>query len=226
MRIRYSNCRAIVSLRGLVRLRLKVRRCEDRSCGRYHRAWRPEAEGALALPQHEFGLDVIALVGSLRYREHRSVPEIHRELDRRGVAASERSVLLERYDELVAASAGTAPHREALERQGRGILAVDGLQPDVGHEVLWVIRECLSGLVLLARALLSSTANDLAGLLREVADELAAIGVPVVGVVSDGQHSIRLAVATVWPDVPHQFSITCARRRCRSMRPTGTPRRS
>src|SRR5512133_3667166 len=105
MRIRYSNRRAIVSLRGLVRLRLKIRRCEDRSCGRYHRAWRPEAEGALALPQHEFGLDVIALVGSLRYREHRSVPEIHRELDRRGVAASERSVLLERYDELVAASA-------------------------------------------------------------------------------------------------------------------------
>ena len=205
MRIRYSNRRAIVSLRGLVRLRLKIRRCEDRSCGRYHQAWRPEAEAALALPQHEFGLDVIALVGTLRYREHRSVPEIHQELSRRGVAICERSVLLERYDELVAASAGAAAHRETLERQGRAILAIDGLQPDVGHEVLWVIRECLSGLVLLARALLSSACPDLAGLLREVAAELAAIGVPVVGVVSDGQHSIRLAVGTVWPDVPHQL---------------------
>src|SRR6187431_1508530 len=207
MRIRYTNRRAIVSLRGLVRLRLKIRRCEDRSCGRYHQAWRPEAEGSLALPQHEFGLDVIALIGNLRYREHRSVPEIHRELDRRGVAVSQRSVtnLLDRYDELVAASAGTAAHRETLERQGRAILAVDGLQPDVGHEVLWVIRECLSGLVLLARSLLSSTATDLASLLREVANALAAIGVPVVGVVSDGQPSIRLAVGTVWPDVPHQL---------------------
>jgi RNase P subunit RPR2 len=28
MRIRYSNHRAIVSLRGLVRVRLKIRRCE------------------------------------------------------------------------------------------------------------------------------------------------------------------------------------------------------
>jgi hypothetical protein len=207
MRIRYSNRRAIVSLRGLVRLRLKIRRCEDRSCGRYHQAWRPEAEAALALPQHEFGLDVIALVGALRYREHRSVPEIHQELSRRGVAICERSVtnLLERYDELVAASAGAAAHRETLERQGRAILAIDGLQPDVGHEVLWVIRECLSGLVLLARALLSSACPDLAGLLREVAAELAALGVPVVGVVSDGQHSIRLAVGKVWPDVPHQL---------------------
>jgi hypothetical protein len=69
--------------------------------------------------------------------------------------------------------------------------------------VLWVIRECLSGL--LARALLASACNDLAGLLREVAADLAAIGISVVGVVSDGQHSIRLAVAQVWPDVPHQL---------------------
>jgi hypothetical protein len=28
-------------------------------------AYRPEAEGAIALPQHEFGLDVMALVGVL-----------------------------------------------------------------------------------------------------------------------------------------------------------------
>src|SRR3954449_1699646 len=198
MRIRYSNRRAIVSLRGLVRLRLKIRRCESRSCGRYHQAWRPEAEAALALPQHEFGLDVIALVGALRYREHRSVPEIHQELSRRGVAICERSVLLERYDELVAASAGAAAHRETLGPGDPG-----DLQPDVGHEVLWVIRECLSGLVLLARALLSSACDDLAGLLREVAADLAALGVPVNG--SDGQHSIRLAIARVWPDVPHQL---------------------
>ena len=31
-------------------------------------------------------MDVIALTGTLRYREHRSVPELHRELSRRGVA--------------------------------------------------------------------------------------------------------------------------------------------
>jgi hypothetical protein len=71
------------------------------------------------------------------------------------------------------------------------ILAMDGLQPDVGREVLWVIRDCLSGEMLLARSLLSSTAADLAPLLREVA---AVVGVPVVGVVSDGQTSIRCAV--------------------------------
>ena len=63
-----------------------------------------EEEGRLALPVHEFGLDVVALIGTLRYGEHRTVPEIHQELRRRDVAIAERSVtnLLDRYDELLA----------------------------------------------------------------------------------------------------------------------------
>jgi hypothetical protein len=89
-----------------------------------------------------------------------------------------------------------------LRGQRGVILALDGLQPDVGHEVLWVVRDCLSGEVLLARSLLSATAEDLAPLLREVA---GAVGVPVLGVVSDGQTSIRRAVERALPGVPHQL---------------------
>jgi hypothetical protein len=204
-RIRYENHRTLVTLSGLVRLRLKVRRCEHDGCARQHVAYRPEAEGAIALAQHEFGLDVIALVGTLRHRDHRSVPEIHTVLRERGVEIAERSVtnLLDRYDELLATSLTSSGRlRTVLAKQGRAILALDGMQPDVGHEVLWVIRDCLSGEVLLARSLLSGTANDLVPLLREVTD---GIGVPVEGVVSDGQTSIRRAVAAALPGVPHQL---------------------
>src|SRR3954454_5168620 len=89
MRLRYENRRTLVLLlAGAVRLRLAIRRCEREACARYRVAYRPEAEGAIALPQHEFGLDVIALVGMLRHREHRSVPEIHAILRQRGVAES------------------------------------------------------------------------------------------------------------------------------------------
>ena len=205
LRYRYDNRHTVTTLAGLVRLRLRIRRCEDPGCARYRRPYRPEAEGALVLPQHEFGLDVIALVGTLRYREHRSVPEIHRSLRERGVAIAERTVthLLDRYDELVATAFTDHDRlRTLLARQGRVILAVDGLQPDVGHEVLWVVRDCLSGEVLLARSLLSATSTDLAVLLHEVA---ASLGVPIVGVVSDGQHSVRLAVRLALPGVPHQL---------------------
>ena len=65
-----------------------------------------------------------------------------------------------------------------------------------------MLRDCLSGTVLLARSLLSSTASDVAALLREV---VAAVGVPVAGVISDGQPSIRKAIRQVLPGVPHQL---------------------
>src|SRR5262249_2728684 len=156
-------------------------------CPLYRRPIRPEAEGRLALPHHEFGLDVLATVGALRYREHKSVPEIHRSLRGRGLALAERTVtnLLDRYDELRALPVADIGRRKALFLgQGRVILAIDGLQPDVGHEVLWVIRDCLSGEVLLARSLLSATQDDLAGLLGEVKGGLGELGVPIAGVVS------------------------------------------
>jgi len=205
MRLRYENRRSLVTLSGSVRLRLRIRRCEAPGCSRFHLPYRPEAEGAIALPQHEFGLDVIALVGVLRHRDHRSVPEIHAALQGRGVEIAERSVtnLLDRYDELLASAlTGTRRLRRVLKAQGGVILALDGLQPDVGHEVLWVLRDCLSGEVLLARSLLSSRSEDLVPLIEEVA---TAVGVPILGVISDGQTSIRRAVAEALPGVPHQL---------------------
>jgi hypothetical protein len=197
--------RTVVTLEGPVRLHLQIRSCRNADCPQHKVCLRPEQEGRFALPQHEFGLDVIALVGRLRHAEHRSVPEIHAELVRRGVSICTRSVsnLLDRYDELLTLSlSDTARLRRVTAAAGQVVLAIDGLQPDVGHEVLWVIRDALSGEVLLARSLLSSTQDDLAKLIGEVKGALA---VPIVGVVSDGQDSIRKAVKKALDGVPHQL---------------------
>ncbi len=201
----YHNYRTITTLDDVVHFILQIRRCLNRACSQFRRPYRPEAEGRLALPKHEFGLDVIACVGTLRYAQHRSLPEIHEHLRHRGVAIAPRTVihLLERYDELLTLSlTDTARLQRITQAQGRVLLALDGLQPDVGHEVLWVLRACLSGEVLLARSLLSATQPDLAVLLRTVRQT---VPVPIVGIVSDGQLSIRGAVAEVFPDVPHQL---------------------
>ena len=155
----YHNYRTITTLDDVVHLTLQIRRCLNWACPQFRRPYRPAAEGRLALPKHEFGLDVIACVGTLRYAQHRSLPEIHEHLRQRGVAVAPRTVtpLLERYDELLTlALTDTARLQRITQAQGRVILALDGLQPDVGHEVLWVLRDCLSGEVLLARSLLSA----------------------------------------------------------------------
>src|SRR3954451_20032298 len=83
----YNNFRTITTLEGVLRLTLAIRRCPNPECPRSLRPYRPEAESHFALPYHEFGLDVMATVGRLRYAEHRSIPEIHRELTRRTQAS-------------------------------------------------------------------------------------------------------------------------------------------
>ena len=201
----YDTARTITTLDDVCRLTLSVRRCHNPTCPRYRLPVRPEEEGAWALPNGEFGLDIIALIGSLRYREHRSVPEIHRALRERQVAIAQRTVtyLLERYEELLALHlADQTRLKDCLVQQGHIILAIDGLQPFKTQDILWVLRDTLSGEVLLARSLDSARQDDLADLLREVKD---ALPVPIHGVVSDAQRPIRLAVQQVVPDVPHQL---------------------
>ncbi|MBO0777338.1 MAG: site-specific integrase [Ktedonobacteraceae bacterium] len=102
MWVAYHTHRSITTLHGVYRLTLHVRRCRNHQCERYHCPYRPEEEGGWALPHGEFGLDVIALVGALRYTAHRSIPEIHQVLCDRKVQIAERTVthLLPRYKDV------------------------------------------------------------------------------------------------------------------------------
>ncbi len=164
LRADYVQQRTVTTLAGVTRLRLQIRRCQLFACSQFHRPVRPEEEGAIALPVHEFGLDVIASVGALRYAEHRSIPEIRSALTARGVVIAERTV--------------------------------------TNLQVLWIVRDCVSGEILRARTMLSATTADLTTLLREVVNGLR---VPVTGVISDGQWSIRRAVHAALPGVPRQL---------------------
>lgn len=205
MRMAYHSRRRLLTLEGPLDLVLPVRACQNPTCPAYKRPVRPPEEGRLALPQVECGLDLVAYVGACRYQQHRSVPEIHARLKARAVGVCERTVtnLLARYEELVALRLADSQRlRRILTAQGRAVLALDGLQPDVGHEVLWLVRDLLSGEVLLAKSLLSAATDDLAELLKQVQK---GVPVPGVGVVSDGQIPIRNAVAKVFPQTPHQL---------------------
>src|SRR5512147_2539665 len=201
----YENFRKITTLDAVLGLALQIRRCVNPTCEFYHQPYRPEQEGRLALPHHEFGLDVIAWIGAQRYQDCCSLPEIHRELQVQGVVIAARTVdhLLARYEELVSVALEAPARRAALRQQGRLILALDGLQPDKGHEVLWVVREVLSGEILAARSLLTSGQAELSSLLRAALVGLE--GIPIQGVISDGQLAVRQAVAQVLPGVLHQL---------------------
>jgi len=200
--------RKVTTLEGVYRLTLKLYRCPNPQCPRFHQMCRPEEEGGWVLPHGEFGLDVIALVGTLRYQQQRSIAQIHEALLSRGVMVAQRTVTdqLYRYEELLALHLADQKRlQERLREQKQVILSLDGLQPDVGHEVLWVLRDWCSGEVLLARSLLGAAEDDLVPLLEEVVSLCKTVDIPIAGVVSDGQRSIRNAVARALPGVPYQL---------------------
>src|SRR5258708_9729188 len=135
MRMGHHSHRTVTTLPGITRLTLKVYRCRNTACSRFHQPTRPEEEGGWALPHGEFGLDVIALVGTLRYQQQRSIPQIHEELLRRGIQVAQRTVTdqLYRYEELLALHLADSQRlQERLQEPKQVILPRDGLQPDVG----------------------------------------------------------------------------------------------
>jgi hypothetical protein len=187
-------------------------RCPKTACTAAKRVYRSALADALALPGFTFGLDVIALVGTLKLNRHQTLDEVHQNLTSRflpfGLSISRREVmyLFEVYCQLLTASQQqrTGAEWEKWYNQvlanGGLIVSVDGIQPDKGNETIYLVRDVLTGRVLAAQNVTSSDTQTLKALLLPV----AALGLPVIGAVSDAQVSEILAIAAVWPDVPHQ----------------------
>jgi hypothetical protein len=201
---RYRQSRYIVTLSGMLKLNKHVLGCQTPNCKEGGVNKRPEGEGALVLPNYTFGLDVVARIGEMRYREHETIGQIASALGQQQVSISVKEVQLlsEVFLALVETVVKNDPQVvEQLRAQGGIVLAADGIQPEKGNETLWLFRDVLSGRVLAARNLLSSGSEDLAPLVAEIKK----IGVPILGVVSDKQASICLAFEKELPDVPHQL---------------------
>lgn len=196
----------VQSLDGVAHVTNLGFRCENAGCAFGRTVYRSARAEARQVRGSSYGLDVVAHVGHLRFAQHRTREEIWRRLtEETPVAISERHVqnLLEVYLALLRASEQAPAERLApvVDAHGGVILTLDGLQPEQGNEQLWTVREVLSGAVLAAANLPQASAPVLERLLRPV----QASGVPVLGVISDAQESIRLAVAAVFPGVPHQL---------------------
>lgn len=153
-----------------------------------------------------YGFDVLALVGQLRFKQYMTIGEITKELNHRGVATSERNSqrLYERYLTLLRAS--VTDHvkqvlKQVAEDHGGIMISMDGVQPEKGNETLYVIREVFSGIILAAQNLKSGSAEELKKLIMPVME----LGFPIIGIVTDGQQSIRIAMESLLPNVPYQY---------------------
>src|SRR5947207_9565581 len=201
--------RTVITLAGVIKLNHAGYRCPDPQCPGHHRTYRSVEADALALPWFTYGLDIVLLVGRLRLREHQTADEIHQELLKRlaplgvRISRSEILYLFEAYCTLLRASSEAKDDVEWLaqvEKNGGVIVSVDGIQPEKGNETVYLVRDALTGRVLAAENVTSSETAVMKALLAPV----VALGVKVLGTITDAQESELLAVQELWPEVPHQ----------------------
>jgi hypothetical protein len=201
--------RRVHTLDGPVQLICKLNHCPDRACPGHARTKSPELEITLALPQMAIAWDVFCWIGHRRCSRHMAIPLIRSELlDDYGIKLSEDAIdqYIRRYRAMLAARQQDA---EALRRHYESaaeiILCIDGLQPEKGHEALYVVRELTRKRVWFAEPLLSATGDEVRRLIRKAKQWAESLGTSVGLWMSDKQEAFVTAIAAEFPDVPHRY---------------------
>src|SRR5207248_1021684 len=85
------------------------------------------------------------------------------------------------------------------------ILSIDGLQPEQGHETLYVVRELTQKRAWFAEPLISATADEVRRLITKAKEWAEALGKTVALWLSDRQDAFVTGIAAEFPDVPHRY---------------------
>lgn len=199
----------IFTLNGPVEIVCKLAHCPDRDCPAHHHTFSPLAEAQITLPWWLIGWDVFCWIGFRRFSRHWSIPQLQSELlDSYSIRLSHDAIggYLQRYRCMVAARHEDAEQlKEAYKDIDSLVLCIDGLQPEKGHETLYVVRELRSKRVWFAEALLSGSAEEVQRVLRKAKEWAEQLGKPVELWMSDKQDAFVKGIAVEFPGVPHRF---------------------
>jgi hypothetical protein len=197
------------TLEGPVELVCKLNHCPDPACPGHAHTKSPELEVTIALPKWAIGWDVLCWIGQRRCSRHWSIPQIQTELwDTYGIKLSADSLAryIRHYQVMLAAR---QEDPVALRRQYRAVeeivLSIDGLQPEKGHETLYVVRELTQKRVWFAEPLISATADEVRRLIAQAKEWAETLGKPVALWLSDRQDALVTGIAAEFPGVPHRY---------------------
>ena len=197
------------TLDGPVQLICKLNHCPDPACPGHAKTKSPELEITIALPQVAIGWDVFCWIGHRRCSRHMAISYIQSELlDDYAIKLSEDAIdqYIRRYQIMLAARQQDAELlRRHYESAAEIILSIDGLQPEKGHETLYVVRELTRKRVWFAEPLISATEDEVRRLIKKARELAESLGTPVGLWVSDKQEAFVKGIAAAFPDVPHRY---------------------
>jgi hypothetical protein len=201
--------RRVHTLDGPVQLVCKLNHCPDPRRLGHAKTKSPELEMTIALPKWAVGWDVFCWIGHRRCSRHWSVSQIQTELwDEYGIKISDDSIsrYIRHYQAMLAArQQDPETLRRQYESAGEIILSIDGLQPEKGHETLYVVRELTQKRVWFAEPLISATADEVRRLIKTAKAWSESLGKPVALWMSDRQDAFVTGIAGEFPDVPHRY---------------------
>src|SRR5215203_791252 len=201
--------RRLHTLDGPVQLICKLNHCPDPTCPGHAKTRSPELEITIALPQVAVGWDVFCWIGHRRCSRHMAVSTIRSELlDDYAIQLSDDAIetYIRRYQLLLAARQQDPESlRREYESAAEIILCIDGLQPEKGHETLYVVRELTRKRVWFAEPLLSATEDEVRRLITKAKEWAQSLGTPVGLWMSDKQEAFVKGIAAEFPDVPHRY---------------------
>lgn len=199
-----SGLKTVQTMTQAMTIAYRPKRCPNPACSSQGRRW-PSASWQRIAPKYSiYGYDVIAQIGWERQKRKAHFGAIHAELmERMPISESQvRHLYHQRYLPLLACH--EREHWKELEelgRQGGLLLGTDGLMPEGGEAQLWVVRELRTGWTLRSGWMNSQDETAFADFLQPIAD----LGWRIAGVMSDKQRALLLAIASVFPGVPHGF---------------------
>jgi hypothetical protein len=201
--------RRLYLLTGATHLVSKIAHCMDKACPGHREVVASAAEMSLAPPFWTVGWDMFAWMGHRRFARNWSVPQIRAELaDSYGITVSPDLVedYLKRYQAIVAARE-SAPESlaDAYRKVKDLVLTIDGLQPEKGHETLYVVRELRLQRVWFATPLLSSSGPEVKSVFEQADAWAKQLGKPVRLWISDKQKAFVTGIAEVFAGVPHRY---------------------
>lgn len=201
--------RRLHTLQGPWQLVCKLNHCSDPNCPGHAKTKGPEIEATIAPPQWAIGWDVFCWIGHRRFARHWAVPQIQEELlDAYGIPLSDTAItqFTRRYQTMVAARQQDPEHlRQHYEGVGEIILTIDGIQPEKGHETLYVVRELTRKRVWFAEPLISASDDEVRRLIVTAKEWARSLGKTVKLWISDKQDAFVKGIAGEFPDVSHRY---------------------
>lgn len=197
------------SFRGPLRLVNRLRQCPQPQCPEHQRTFRPLAEDRITLPWWVMDWEVFSWIGHRRFARHWWVAQIRAELrDSHHITLSEDAIekAIGRYQTMLAARERDASVlAEAYRDVTDLVLTIDGIQPEKGHETLYVVRELRRRRVWFAESLISSAATEVRRLLVQARQWAEQLHRPVRQWVSDKQEAFVTGIAAEFPGVVHRY---------------------